>query len=66
MKWETIFKSENQQRAEIVKSILEEKGFKPIIINKKDSAYLFGLMEVQVNVEEVLEAIRELEKIKFE
>ena len=66
MKWQTIYKTENQQRAEMVKSILKEKGFNPVVINKKDSAYLFGLMEVQVNVEEVLEAIRELEKIKFE
>ena len=66
MKWQTIYKTENQQRAEMVKTILEEKGFQPVVINKKDSAYLFGLMEVQVNVEEVLEAIRELEKIKFE
>ena len=66
MSWKAVYKTENQQRAEIVKAILEEKGFSPIIINKKDSAYLFGLMEVQVNVEEVLRAIRIVEEIKFE
>ena len=66
MGWKTVYKSENPQRAEIVKAILEEKGFTPIIINKKDSAYLFGLMEIQVNVEEVLRAIRVIEEIKFE
>lgn len=66
MKWEVVYKTDNGQRAEIVKSILEEKGFQPIIINKKDSAYLFGVLEVQVNQEEVLRAIREIENIKFE
>ena len=66
MKWETIFETDTSQRAEIVKSILEKKGFKPVIINKKDSAYLFGLMQIQVSQEEVLLVIRELENIKFE
>ena len=66
MKWEVVYKTENPQRAEIVKSILEEKGFQPIIINKKDSAYLFGVLEVKVNQEEVLRALREIENIKFE
>ena len=66
MKWESIFETENPQRAEIVKSILEKKGFQPVIINKKDSAYLFGLMQIQVSQEEVLLAIKELEDIKFE
>lgn len=66
MSWKTVYKTENTQRAEIVKAILAEKGLSPVIINKKDSAYLFGLMEVQVNVEEVLTAIRVIEEIKFE
>lgn len=66
MSWKTVYKTENPQRSEIVKSILEEKGLNPVIINKKDSAYLFGLMEIQVNVEEVLSAIRIIEEIKFE
>lgn len=66
MKWQTVFKTENPQRAEIVKAILIEKGLQPIIINKKDSAYLFGLMEVQVSADEILKSIRIIENIKFE
>jgi len=66
MSWKTVYKTENSQRAEIVKAILAEKGLSPVVINKKDSAYLFGLMGVQVNVEEVLTAIRIIEDIKFE
>lgn len=66
MSWKTVYKTENNQRAEIVKAILEEKGMSPVIINKKDSAYLFGLMEIQVHVDEVLEAIRIIENIDFE
>ena len=66
MKWQTIYKTSNPQRVEIVKAILIEKGFNPIIINKKDSSYLLGMLELQVNEEEVLRGIREVEKIKFE
>lgn len=66
MKWKTVYNTENVLRAEMVKSILEEKGFNPVLINKKDSSYLFGLMEIQVSVEEVLESLRIIEKIKFE
>ena len=63
MNWKTVYKTENPQRAEIVKSLLEEKDLHPILLNKKDSAYLFGLMEVQVNevefvtAQEIIEAI---------
>lgn len=66
MKWQTVYQTENLQRAEIVKSVLEEKGLKPVLINKKDSAYLFGLMEVQVSVEGVIMSIRIIEGLRFE
>lgn len=66
MSWKTIYKTGNSVHAEIVKSILTEKGLSPVLINKKDSAYLFGTIEVQVNVEEVLTAIRLIENIRFE
>ena len=66
MSWKTVYKTENIQRAEMVKSILEDKGCNPIIINKKDSAYLLGLLEIQVSENELLKAIHEIEKINFE
>lgn len=66
--WQVVYKSENAQRAEIVKSILEEKEFHPVLINKKDSSYnYFGLFEVYVAPDDVIMALKVIEEeIKFE
>lgn len=66
--WSKIYESKKPYRAEIVKDILEQKGIKAIILNKKDSAYdIFGLLEVHVEAEKVLTALKIIEDdIKFE
>lgn len=66
MKWQTVFKTQNPLHAEMVKSILTEKGLSPVLVNKKDSSYLFGVVEVQVSADEVLLAIKMIESIRFE
>lgn len=67
-KWSKIYESKKPYRAEIVKDILEQKGIKAIIMDKKDSAYdIFGQMEVHVEAKEVLNALKIIEDdIKFE
>lgn len=35
--------------AEIVRNMLVENGIPAVIINKKDSSYLFGVIELYVN-----------------
>ena len=66
--WSKIYESKRPYRAEIVKDILEQKGIKAIILNKKDSAYdIFGQLEVNVEAEKVLTALKIIEDdIKFE
>jgi len=66
--WSKIYESKKPYRAEIVKDILEQKGIKAIILNKKDSAYdIFGQLEVHVEAEKVLTALKIIEDdIKFE
>ena len=66
--WSKIYESKRPYRAEIVKDILEQKGIKAIILNKKDSAYdIFGQLEVHVEAEKVLTALKIIEDdIKFE
>ena len=67
-KWEKVYETKKPHRAEIVKDILEQKGINAIIMNKKDSAYdIFGQIELHVEVEEVINALRIIEDdIKFE
>lgn len=57
--WETVYKSENSVRAEIVKNVLMGRDITAIIVNKRDSSYnTFGFFEVKVLNEDVIEALR--------
>lgn len=65
--WQIVFKSENAHRAEIVRAILDENEMSPVLINKKDSNYHFGLFEIYVSPDNVIRAMQILDnEIKFE
>ena len=59
--WQTIYKTEKPYQAEIVKGILNDRGINSVIVNKQDSSYHFGFYEVNVERENVLEAIQIIE-----
>lgn len=65
--WSKVYESKQPYRTEIVKDILEQNGIKSIIMNKKDSAYyIFGQLEVHVEAEKVLTALKIIQDdIKF-
>lgn len=46
--WKKIWESPSPERAEIAKSLLEDNGIQAVILNKKDSSYLFGYCELYV------------------
>jgi len=54
--WAKIFSTETQYKAELLKGLLEENDIEAIVINKKDSAYLFGELELFVHIDDVLQA----------
>ncbi|MFT4834283.1 MAG: hypothetical protein ACI83W_002396 [Marinoscillum sp.] len=65
--WQKVYQDSNEQRAEIVKAILEDMEMKPVLLNKKDSAYQFGAFEVLVRPDFVLRALKVInDDIKFE
>lgn len=60
--WQVVFKTEHRYKAEMMRSILEEKGFSPVIINKKDSSYnTFGHFEIRVSPAEVIAVLKTIE-----
>jgi hypothetical protein len=60
--WQVVFKTEQGYKAEMVRSLLEEKGFSPVIVSKKDSSYTnFGYHEIRVCAEEVIAALKAIE-----
>ena len=66
--WVKVFAATEEYKAAMVKDILNDKGFKAVIVNKKDSAYsIFGQYEVHVAPEYAVSAIRVIENdIRFE
>lgn len=57
-KWQKVFESDSLIRAEIVKGVLEEKGIRAVILNKKDPVYkIHGSIEVMVSADEAIRAI---------
>lgn len=51
-KWIKVFSSGDAFRVEVLKGLLADNNIESVVINKKDSAYLFGDVELYVNVED--------------
>lgn len=46
--WVLVYSTERPHLAELIKSILNENSIESIPINKQDSSYLFGEVEIYV------------------
>lgn len=56
-KWDKVFESKQQVRAEIVKALLEEHDIPAVVMNKKETVYhVFGYYEVHVPNENLMKA----------
>jgi len=56
--WQKVYDDNQEYRASIVKSILEENHIDAVIVNKKDTNYQFGSFEVHVTPDNVMKAIK--------
>ncbi len=54
--WTLIYSSNQLYKTELMKQLLAENGIQSIVVNKKDSAYLFGEVELYVSVEDAFQA----------
>lgn len=54
--WTLVYSSGNVQRAELIKAMLIENDIEAVILNKQDSSYAFGDVEVYVKEEHQLKA----------
>ena len=59
-----IFSSNKLYEIEIAKSLLLENDIKSYIVNKQDSMYFFGDIELYVNINEILRAKIIISEIK--
>ena len=56
--WQKIYSSQFEHKIEIVKAVLEDAGVQSVVMNKKDSFYLFGELELYVDPDSVMIAKR--------
>jgi hypothetical protein len=56
--WQKIYSSGYEHKVEIVKAVLKDRDIDSVIVNKKDSAYLFGDLELYVHADQVIRAKR--------
>lgn len=62
--WKKIYGTGNPIHIDILQNLLLEKDIKSVFINKKDSAYLFGEIELYVKQDDVLQARHIIEKFE--
>ena len=64
--WVSIYNSKFIHKVEIVRAVLLDNSIDSVVVNKQDSAYLFGDIELHVHPDDVMLAKQILNKGKFE
>jgi hypothetical protein len=62
--WQLVYSTGQSYEAEMVRGLLETAGLEPVVMNKQDSSYLFGDIEVYVapaQAEQALSIIKNIE-----
>lgn len=60
-KWQKVYTTHMMYRAEIVKAVLEDHHLKPVLVDKQDTSYHFGSIELYVAPDEVMSAMKIIE-----
>jgi len=55
--WISVYCTNKPFEAELVRGQLENAGIEPIVINKQDSSYMFGEIEVFVHSQQAEQAL---------
>jgi hypothetical protein len=60
--WVKIFDTTYPWQASLIQGMLEEEGIPCVLMNKQDTAYLFGQLELYVHPDEALRALTLIDK----
>ena len=64
--WKKAYSDSLLYRIEIAKAVLADNNIDSVVVNKQDSAYLFGEIELYVPQDELLRGINIIKKISYE
>ena len=56
--WMKIYTSTEEYQAEVIKSLLENNGLRPVLLDRKDDEFRLGNAEVYVAPEEAEKALQ--------
>ena len=59
--WTSVYNAGLIYKVEIVKAVLADNGIESVIVNKQDSSYLFGDIELHVHADNAIRAIKIIE-----
>jgi hypothetical protein len=54
--WIKVFTADQEYQAEVIKSLLENNGFLPVLLDKKDDEFRLGVAEIYVAPDEAEKA----------
>ncbi len=60
--WQKIYSNAFEHEVEIVRAVLDDAGINSVVMNKKDSVYLVGEIELYVQADDVMRARKIIEK----
>jgi calcineurin-like phosphoesterase family protein len=63
--WHKIYSSTFEHKVELVKAVLDNWEIESVVVNKKDSVYHFGEIELYVQGENVIKAKQIINKEKL-
>ena len=60
--WVCVYSSKWIYQVEIIQALLTDNSINSVIVNKQDSSYFFGEIELHVNQDDVMQAIQIIKK----
>ncbi len=65
MNWVCVYSSGFIYKVEIAQAVLTDNGIDSVIVNKQDSSYAFGDIELHVHPDDSISALQIIEKEKL-
>lgn len=56
--WQLVYTTDKSFEAEMVRGLLESANLEPIVINRQDSSYMFGDIDVYVHPSQADQALK--------
>jgi len=64
--WVAVYSTDQMYKAMLIQKKLSEEDITSVIVNKRDSLYAFGDIEIHVNPENAIKSIYLIKKQDFE